>query len=270
MNEVATTLPAPDEAPVLARKLAESFGQMIQLYERHYSLSREEAVRRATEPPPDGGERILNAPPDQISFFDLFTIAQTDPGRAAACWEEIKRSALEELRSGHRAAAAAETSAAGAWRRAQFLALREELAAGWGPCNGIERQLIDILAQAQAGFLHWLETVTARTELESCTTDRRYREEGKWGPPRVSDAEALDQAAGMMERYNRMFLRTLRALCELRRRGGAVIVKDGGQVNVAQQQQVNVNTPPRKRKYNTRTGKTADGRSSGRAAGQPA
>jgi hypothetical protein len=85
--------------------------------------------------------------------------------------------------------------------------------------------------------------LTTRTNLESCTNDRRYKEEGRWAPPRQSDADALDQAAAMMDRYNRIFLRTLRALCDMRRHGGPVIVQKGGQMNVAQQQ-VNVVAEP--------------------------
>lgn len=180
-------------------------------------------------------------PPDQVTWFDLHGIARTDPDRATARWEEVKQAALDELRTGHRAARAVETVNDRAWQRAQFLALREELAAEWRPRNGIERQLLDTMAQAQAGYLVWLEHLTIRTNLESVTNDRRHREEGKWGPPRQSDADALEQAATMMDRFNKLFLRTLRALCDLRRQGGRVVVKNGGQVNVAQQQ-VNLNT----------------------------
>ena len=262
MTEIATTTAAPSEAGVLAGVLVKSFGQMVQLYEKHLSLSREEALRRATEPPADGGERALTGPPDQVSWCDLYVIARTDPDRAAARWEEIKRAALDELRTGHRAAEAVGPVHDGAWHRAQFLALREELAAEWRPRNGIERQLLDTMALAQAGYPSWLETLTMRTELESCTNDRRVREEGRWGPPRQSDADALDQAAAMMDRYNRIFLRTLRALCDMRRHGTPVIVRNGGQVNVAQQQ-VNLNTSP-PRRHNARTGKTAGQRSSDR------
>ena len=101
MTEVATVPPAPSEAGVLAGELAQSFGRMVQLYEQHYSLSREEAARRAAEPPADGCQRALSAPPDQVSWFDLHEIARTDPDRAAARWEEVKRAALDELRTGH-------------------------------------------------------------------------------------------------------------------------------------------------------------------------
>ncbi|MBY0457707.1 MAG: hypothetical protein K2V38_10245, partial [Gemmataceae bacterium] len=86
MTEVATTPAAPSEAGVLAGELGKSFGQMVQLYEKHFSLSREEALQRAAEPPPDGGQRVLDGPPDQVTFFDLHQIARTDPDRATARW----------------------------------------------------------------------------------------------------------------------------------------------------------------------------------------
>ncbi len=253
MSEVVTTPAAPSEAGVIAGELVRSFGQMVQLYEKHFHLSRGESLLRAAESPADDGERVLNGPPDQVSWFDLHGIARTDPDRATSRWEEIKRAALDELRTGHRAAEAVETDNEGAWQRAQFLALREELSADWQPRSGVERQLIDTMAQAQQGFLHWLRMLTIRTTLESCTNDRLLKEEGKWGPPRQSDADALDQAAAMMDRYNRIFLRTLRALCDMRRHSGPVIVQKGGQMNVAQQQ-VNVNSDHAAEGYNPRTG----------------
>jgi hypothetical protein len=244
MTKVATEPAALSDAGVLAGELAKSFGQMVEGYERYFSQSREEAVQRASEPMPDGGQRALSGPPDQVSWLDLHMIARTDPDRAAARWEEIKRAALEELRTGHRGARAVEAADNGAWRRAQFLALREELSAEWQPRNGIERQLLDTLAQAQAGYLYWVRILTVRTELESVTNDRLHKEEAKWQPPRQSDADALDQAAAMMDRYNRLFLRSLRALCDMRRHTSPVIVQKGGQMNVAQQQ-VNLTAPRR-------------------------
>ena len=126
-----------------------------------------------------------------------------------------QEAALAELQSGHRAAKAVETVNGDAWVRAQFLALRKELADDWQPRNGIERQLIHTMVQAQVGYLTWLQTVTIRTSLGSVTNARLHKDEGKWAPSRQSDADALEQAAAMMDRYNRIFLRTLRALCEM-------------------------------------------------------
>ena len=87
---------------------------------------------------------------------------------------------------------------------------------------------------------HLSHHVRAMVELMMHTNDKRYREEGKWGPPRQTDADALEQSAAMMDRYNRIFLRTLRALCDMRRLCRPVIVQNGGQMNLAEKQ-VNLN-----------------------------
>jgi hypothetical protein len=50
MTDVATAPATPSEAGVLAGELAERFGQMVLAYEKHFCLSREQAVERATEP----------------------------------------------------------------------------------------------------------------------------------------------------------------------------------------------------------------------------
>jgi hypothetical protein len=55
----------------------------------------------------------------------------------------------------------------------------------------------------------------------------------------MSEAQAIEQAACMIDRFNKIFLRTLRALRDLRRYAPAVIVQNAGQVNVGGQQ-VNV------------------------------
>ena len=62
------------------------------------------------------------------------------------------------------------------------------------------------------------------------------QEEGCWKPARQTDAEAIDHAAAMMDRFNSIFLRSLRALCDLRRYSGPVIVQNAGQLNVGGQQ----------------------------------
>jgi hypothetical protein len=57
----------------------------------------------------------------------------------------------------------------------------------------------------------------------------------------LSDAQAVEQAARMIDRFNRIFLRTLRALQDTRRSTPALVVQNAGQVNVGAQQ-VNVAT----------------------------
>jgi hypothetical protein len=62
---------------------------------------------------------------------------------------------------------------------------------------------------------------------------------GGWDPPRVSEAQAIEQTATMIDRFNKILLRTLRALRDLRRYAPAVVIQNAGQVNVGGQQ-VNV------------------------------
>jgi hypothetical protein len=212
---------------------------MVGDYQKYFKLPRGDAMQRAAEAEPDEGQRILHGPPDQMNWYDLQQIARTDPDRAAARWEAIKSAALDELQSGHRAARACETAVDGAWQRAQFLALGDDLAAEWRPRNGIERQLLDTMAQAQACCFQWQQTLAARSALSNIGGDRLEREEGKWQAPRQADADAIDKAAEMVDRFNRIFLRTLRTLCDLRRYSGPVFVQNAGQVNVGGQQ-VNV------------------------------
>src|SRR5262249_54758539 len=87
-----------------------------------------------------------------------------------------------------------------AWRRAQFFALCKELEDGWQPRSGIERQLLDTMAQAQSGFLHWLAILTQYTTSAMRKADRA---EGQWSPPRGSQAEATDQPAARGDRFTR-------------------------------------------------------------------
>jgi predicted transcriptional regulator len=75
--------------------------------------------------------------------------------------------------------------------------------------------------------------------LEPEAENRKVKENGEWQRPRLDVSDAIEEAARMVDRFNRMVLRTLRALRDLRRYTPNVIVQNAGQVNVAEQQ-VNV------------------------------
>jgi hypothetical protein len=66
------------------------------------------------------------------------------------------------------------------------------------------------------------------------------RERGAPNPPRITDFQALEQAVAMVERFERMFLRALSAF-QAQRRRTSVLVRQAGFVNVAHNQQINVN-----------------------------
>jgi hypothetical protein len=118
--------------------------------------------------------------------------------------------------------------------------LRAELADAWGPRNQLEQLPVDQLAQFLTLMERWQETLGAYAELSA-----HYRRlaEGR-GTPRLSDVEAMDHAAGMVDRYHRLFLRTLRALQDQRRLGRPVVVQRAGQVNIGERQ-LNVSGPGR-------------------------
>ena len=50
-----------------------------------------------------------------------------------------------------------------------------------------------------------------------------------------SRVEATEQPAGMVDRFNRLFLRTLRALRDLRGYASSMTVQHAGQVNIGGQ-----------------------------------
>src|SRR5580704_1019880 len=91
-NDGCLALPV-DEAREVARESAAAFADMVRQYQVHWKLSVQEAVARAEEKTPATIERILHAPPDQVSWFDIHTIAQLDPEAAQRRWEEIKEAA---------------------------------------------------------------------------------------------------------------------------------------------------------------------------------
>jgi len=227
----------PQEAGTLARELAAAFKGMVEHYRDVWKKSTAEAVAMVEALGPDYETSVLNSPADQVSWHGLEYVARQDPAKATARWEQVKAQALLEVRSGHRAAKAMEGYGSNCWTRAQFLAIRRDLMEGWQPRNGIERQLIDMMAQAQTAQMYWLDILSLRV---ACNSGRK-RDEGRWEPQTISDTEAIDQAAAMVERFHGMFLRTLKALRDLRRQVPGVVVQNAGQVNVGQQQ-VNVSS----------------------------
>ena len=158
-------------------------------------------------------------PADKLAWRHLAAVEREQGCDAAlSAWECVKQAAREELSSGHRAAMVIEGSDAMPMDRARFLVLRESFASEWKPVNGIEFSLVDQMTQAATAQSYWTERLTMRT---------------------------MQEAMGMVDRWNRVFLRCLRQLRDLRRFN--VVIQNAGQVNVGQQQvnvgqqQVNLN-----------------------------
>jgi hypothetical protein len=233
-------LPESLEAGSLARELTAAFCSMVEYEKEQLRRKAPEALQKAEESAyPEYEKKILNRPADQVTWFDLEYLGERNPELATQCWQTIKRAALDDLQSGHRASRVMEGYHSDAWMRAQFLALRRDLTSAWQPRDGLERQLIDAMAQAQTAMFFWQERLSLRASFKPMQEKLDIEKRGGWNPPRMSDAQAVDQAAAMVDRFNKMFLRTLRALRDLRRYSPTVVVQNAEQVNVGREQ-VNV------------------------------
>jgi hypothetical protein len=238
-HRLPTPAPDPSADPAelgdLAREMAAAFGEMVGDYRKHCELSPEEAHRRVAENSPESLDRILKAPPDEVSWFDLDTLAQEDESLALKRWAQVKAAARDQVRSGHRAARVVE-DAGGPWERARYLAVRSELAAAWEPRNTAEQMLVDQLAQWQVLLWRWQEVLSAWTTCASCGP-RRAKKGEPYETMRLSEAEALERAMQKVEKLHGLYLRTLKALQDLRRPRPVVAVRHSEQVNVAHQHQ---------------------------------
>ncbi len=233
------------------RELVATIARQIDYYVAGYGLSPTEAAAKAR----DLG---LNVPedrsPDQISWFDLSNLMEADAERGRALWASVKAVAQEELATGIRSTRSVEAQIEGhPYERAQVLVIAAALRTALSPRDGLEDLLIHQMACAYELHLRWQEVAVRRGESEAWHGDRdrrrelenmsparreRYQAMEGWVPPRLSDAEAIEQAVMIAERYQRMFLRLLTAFRETRRLVGTLVVA-GGQVNIGEQQ-VNV------------------------------
>lgn len=191
-------------------------------------------------------QAVKTAPSTSLGWQDFSMVAEADAEEGALLWERIRREARRDLRSGHLAAQSCEVEYDRPIQRARFLEIRSALIESWQPQNGMEIILIDQMTAAYAQQLHWTEEYSRRSretaaEIQEDITYRRQSEShgfryGSWMPPKQREADAIEQAFLMADKWNRIFLRVLRQLRDLRRLCPPVIINNGGQVNVGQQQ----------------------------------
>jgi hypothetical protein len=233
MNELTNvesspaTVP-PSEAVPLAQELARAHARLVSQLREQHGLNTPEAARRAERmPSAEVVERYADGPSEALTWHNLDAITRHNPPLAAEVWERLRTEAREELITGHRAAKIVETADANCLNRARFLAIRDELTSDWPPTTGQERILIDVMAQAIATQEHWLRRMMLLDSLENDS-----EEPSEYQTPRLPTATAIEQAANMVDRFNRIFMRALRQLRDLRRYTPQVIVKNAGQVNL--------------------------------------
>ncbi len=183
----------------------------------------------------EGAGAIDHLAPDDLSWHDLSAEWARDEAAGQELWEGVKRTAREELAVGKAGAEAVEGYRARPFERAAYLAVRAALADGLQPRNGAEWLLVDGMAQAWTMHLRWLAR-HAQTDSVDAIREERGARDGEWRPPRLGEAEAVDRAALMADRFQRQFLRLMKAYRDQRRLLGSVVVVAGGQLNAAEQQ----------------------------------
>ena len=209
-------------------------------------------------------EFVMRMPTERISYGQLLQVNYNSPRTAQNLWETIKREAKSEFESGHRAAAAFEPAdyLTDAWNRASYLGLRESLIEEWQPRGGIELTMIDALAQAWLQLQFWTTESVKRAKTKPrqenplfvewkrynrAVNQDQWSKEAHWDVPLVPEQAAVDQAAQMADRWQRMYFRAIKSLRDWRRYPPHVTINNPNQVNIANDggQQINVTDQPK-------------------------
>jgi len=278
-EEWERSLPTIDEEPVpvdsleasvgyssLLRQMHKSFVRQVAFYRSPTggSLSIEEARARAfhactnVEEGKEKFDKLMSLPFDCLNFVDLMELQALAPRVGEKFWEWVKAEGMKEFLSGHLSANI--NFPVGyqkeLWNIAKYLGVRESFVDEWKPTGGIEISLIDMLTQSYFQWQFWIEETVKRSQTREREPHPEYSrwmaqrarearangyDDGYWTRPTISEAAALEQAVQMADRWNRIYMRTLRQLRDLRRYA-PVTINNANQVNIASDggQQVNV------------------------------
>jgi hypothetical protein len=205
---------------------------------RDYSRAAIDAFERIGR---EGAGRLDQVTPDQLSWLDLAAETTRDEASGRAVWARLRQTARNELACGKTGALTVEGRDGRPFERAEYLALWTALADGLQPRNGLERVLVDEMAQALTMHRKWLRKHVLTESYDAMQVEQDVRQRAEWQPPRLRDVEAVDRAALMADRFQRQFLRLLKTYRDQRRLLGTLVVAAGGQLNVGERQ-VNVGT----------------------------
>jgi len=194
-------------------------------------------------------EKLMTLPLESLNFVDLMELYAFAPRVAEKFWERAKGEGEKEFLSGHLSANIAfpEGYMKQVWNIARYMGVRDSFIQDWKPTGGIEFSLIDMLTQAYFQWQFWIEQTVTRSltrEREQhpeysrwlAQREKEQRAEGwaggHWYRPFVTEQQALEHSVQMADRWNRIYMRTLRQLRDLRRYS-QVTINNAGQVNIA-------------------------------------
>ena len=190
-------------------------------------------------------ETLRGKPFDEVTYHDLHAAAVQDERQTFAVYSAMTEAVKDHVEAGVRASSAMGFSKP--YERIEFAVIRKGFIDEWQPRGGIEMALIDMLAQSYTAWQFWLGSAMDGARNVDMPSDQITRkttvfEKGSWEGPRLTQKEWYDHAMQMADRFNRVFLRVLRQMRDLRRYSSPVVIQNAGQVNVAADggQQMNV------------------------------
>ena len=206
----------------IARSCATAYARLLAYYrEQEHTSDQADQLARAPS------AMAQRTPSHELGWMALNGLLEHDPATAQAIWERVKGDALQHVSGGlHIADALRYTSP---WERAQFVTLRQAVHTDWQPSGAVETMLIDTYISAYLGYTVWLGRLHERADLPALPRAEN------WNAPTQNAADAMDQAAGMADRFHRQMVRALRAMRDLRRYN-KIVINSSGQVNIGERQ----------------------------------
>lgn len=232
----------------LAQYMASKYKDFIAYYRREMvSLPKEDKIpderldEMATYPASDHSvQDALTRPASELTWANLHGVMDHNPGYALQMLRALTDVAFGIVESGMYVAEAvgADTSPL---ERGKFKVIRGAFYEAWKPRDAIEGAMVDSLAQSFYSYNKWMRLCSQVSGHEG-DIKTQVEKKGEWVTPRLDFTQYQDRAFNMADRFNRMFLRTLRQMRDLRRYQMPVTINNPQQVNIAAEggQQVNV------------------------------
>ncbi|HSI74146.1 MAG TPA: hypothetical protein VK934_13295 [Fimbriimonas sp.] len=184
-------------------------------------------------------EEIDRAEVQNLSWSDLDTLAEHQPGMESTRFERLRCEVEEALASGMDAARLVSGyQQMGPADMLKFLQIHRGVTEEWRPAGPTEQGIVDMLVQTRWMYERWMKTHAEQLTGECLSlspSDEEKKKYGRWFPPRVRDMEALDHSMNTALRFQNQYIKLVRALRDLRRYAPTMTIH-AGQVNVANQQ----------------------------------
>jgi hypothetical protein len=203
---------------------------------------------------PNAVEKLRNTVFHQVKWDDVMAAHQEDPEQALLCLRAIYDRAGAYVNGGLYASQALDLNLP--FEKGQFSFIRLSFIEDWQPRGGIEASMVDMLAQCYVAWQYWLtrsfqtannQDTVKEQRIKNKKSERQRWDEGDWQTPRLTAVEYLDHCTQMADRFNRMYLRVLRQMRDLRRYSVPVTINNPKQVNIAAEGGQQVNLQQRKK-----------------------